>query len=72
MMRLTSQVRLLSASRFAEDLGEALPHLADAEAFERRDFVDDVQFHAVFLSMDGANGQPVLTASLISARSSRP
>jgi hypothetical protein len=29
----------------AEEFGEALPQLADAEVFELRDFVDDVQFH---------------------------
>src|SRR5262249_25498944 len=32
----------------AEQFGEALPQLADSQAVERRDLVEDVQFHRVF------------------------
>jgi hypothetical protein len=35
---------------FAEQLGEALPPLADTQPLEGGDLVDDVQFHRVHLS----------------------
>jgi hypothetical protein len=35
---------------FAEQFGEALAELADAQALQRRDLLDDVHFHRVLLS----------------------
>jgi hypothetical protein len=35
---------------FSEQLGEALPQLADAQALQSGDLVDDVHFHWVLLS----------------------
>jgi hypothetical protein len=49
-----------------------LSKLADAQTFERRDLVDDVQFHRVLLSWMSGNGQPVWIVSLISQKSSKP
>ena len=34
-------------SGFAEEFGEALPQSADAQLLQRRDLVDDVQFHSL-------------------------
>jgi hypothetical protein len=38
---------------FAEEFGEALSQLADAQALERRYLVDDVQLQRVLLSLVG-------------------
>jgi hypothetical protein len=56
----------------AEDFGEALPQLADAEALQRRDLVDDVQVHRGSPFSLSADGQPVWTVSLVWPRNSRP
>src|SRR6516225_8582117 len=56
----------------AEQFGEALPQLADGQALERRDLVEDVQFHRGAPFWGSGNGQPVWTVSLISLENARP
>jgi RNA polymerase sigma factor (sigma-70 family) len=43
---------------FAEQLGEALPQLADAQALQGGDLIHHVQFHRVLLGRDGATVNP--------------
>jgi hypothetical protein len=51
---------------FAEEFGEALSQLGDAESSQRCDLVDDVDLHRMLLFREG-NGQPLWTVSLILA-----
>jgi hypothetical protein len=44
------------AGGFAEDLGEALSQLADTQTLQRSDFVGDIHFHTVVLSLDRGRG----------------
>jgi hypothetical protein len=46
--------------------------LADGQALECGDLVEDVEFHRVLLSGGSGNGQPVWTVSLVSPRNARP
>jgi hypothetical protein len=43
---------------FAEEFGEALSQVSDAEASERCDLVDDVQFHRMLLFWDQETVNP--------------
>ena len=43
---------------FTEDFGEALPQLADGQALEGGDLVEDVQFHRVLLWLVGETVNP--------------
>src|SRR6516162_1684758 len=61
-----------SPSGFPEEFGEALPQLADGQALQRCDLVDDAQIHKGSPFWVFGNGQPVWTVSLVSPRNSRP
>jgi hypothetical protein len=43
---------------FAEEFGEALPQLPDAESLQGGDLVDDVELHRLVLSLVGETVNP--------------